>query len=329
MVRAKIVGIGSYVPARVLTNKDFEKMVDTSDEWIVARTGISERRIAREDEDTSDMCVEAAKRALNMAGMTPEDIDLTIAGTVTPDFRLPSLSCMIQKKLGLVNAASMDIAAACAGFIHGLSMAQAYIRAGMYRRIMVFGAEKLSSITDYTDRNTCVLFGDAAGVAILEKSDDDSGILSTYLKSDGSLDRLLYIQGGGTNTPCHPTNGDRRADVDPYLRMNGNEVFKHAVRYMGDAAMRVVQDAGLTTDQIDLLVPHQANIRIIKATADRLGLPMDKVYLNIAKYGNTSAASVPLALDEALEEGRIKKGDNIVSVAFGGGLTWGAVLFRW
>jgi len=329
MVRAKIVGIGSYVPDRVLTNKDFEKMVDTSDEWIVTRTGISERRIAREDEDTSDMCVEAAKRALNMAGMSPEDIDLVLAGTVTPDFRLPSLSCMIQKKLGLVNAASMDIAAACAGFIHGLSMAQAYISAGMFKRIMVFGAEKLSSITDYTDRNTCVLFGDAAGAAILEKSDDDSGILSTYLKSDGSLDRLLYIQGGGTHDPYYPINGDRTKKIDTCLRMNGNEVFKHAVRYMGDAALRVVKEAGLTTDQIDLLVPHQANIRIIKATAARLGLPMDKVYLNIDRYGNTSAASVPLALDEALQLGRIKKGDNIVSVAFGGGLTWGAVLFRW
>lgn len=327
MTRAKIVGIGSYVPEKVLTNKYFEKIVDTSDEWILTRTGISERRIAGDDENSSDLCVHAAESAFENTGMIPEDIDLVLAATVTPDFRLPSLSCIIQKKFGFTNAATMDIVAACAGFIHGLSVAQAYIACGTYKNIIVFGCEKLSSITNYEDRNTCILFGDAAGAVILSGSDDDSGILSTYLKSDGRLDELLNIPGGGTAMPF-----GRNGKFDSRLgciRMNGNEVFKHAVRHMGDAALRVVKDAGLTTDQIDLLVPHQANIRIIQATAKRLGLPMEKVYLNLNKYGNTSAASVPLALHHACNEGRIKKGDHIVSVAFGGGLTWGAVLFRW
>lgn len=327
MTRAKIIGIGSYAPEKVLTNSELERMVDTSDEWIKTRTGISERRIAASDEDTSDMCIHAAHKALDRAGLSPDDIDLIIAGTVTPDYRLPSLSCMIQKKLGATNAATMDVVAACAGFIHGLSMAQAYIAAGTYRNIMVFGAEKLSSITNYEDRNTCVLFGDGAGAAILAPSNNDSGILSTYLKSDGNLDRLLYIQAGGTNTP-YGHNGDYRF-ADTCIVMNGNEVFKYAVRYMGDAAARVARDAGLDAKDIDLLVPHQANIRIIRATAQRLGLPWEKVYLNIEKFGNTSAASVPLALDQAVEEGRIKKGDNVISVAFGGGLTWGAVAIRW
>ncbi len=327
MTRAKIIGIGSYTPERVLTNSDLEKIVDTSDEWIISRTGIIERHIAADDEDTSDMCVEAAKSALDMAGLKETDIDMIIAGTVTPDYRLPSLSCMIQKKLGASNSATMDIVAACAGFIHGLSVAQAYIATGTYKNILVFGAEKLSSITNYDDRNTCVLFGDAAGAAILTASDDESGILSTYLKSDGNLDRLLYIEAGGTHTP-YGQNGDFRKQ-DTCIVMHGNEVFKHAVRYMGDAAARVAKEAGFTPDSIDLLVPHQANIRIIQATAKRVGVPWEKVYLNIEKYGNTSAASVPLALDQAVKEGRIKKGSNIVIVAFGGGLTWGAAAIRW
>lgn len=327
MTRAKIIGIGSYVPEKVLTNADFEKMVNTSDEWIITRTGISERRVCADGEDTSDMCVRAAERALESAGLKPADIDLVVAATVTPDFRLPSLACVIQKKMGLINAAAMDVAAACAGFIYGLSMAQAYINTGTFKRIMIIGAERLSSITDYSDRNTCVLFGDGAGVAILAASDDDSGILATYLKSDGTLDSLLNIPAGGTHLPFGRNgNFDHRLTC---LHMNGNEIFKHAVRFMGDAALKVVNDAGLTPDQVDLLVPHQANIRIIKATARRLGIPMERVYVNIDKFGNTSSASVPLALDHAVREGRIKKGDHIVSVAFGGGLTWGAVAIRW
>lgn len=327
MTRAKIIGLGSYAPERILSNQDLEKMVDTSDEWIFSRTGIRERHLAAEGEDTSDMCVNAAEVAFESSGLVASDIDLIIVATVTPDFRLPSTSCMIQKKIKAVNSATMDVVAACAGFIHGLSIAQAYIATGVYRNIMVFGAEKLSSITDYEDRNTCVLFGDGAGVAILTPADDDSGILSTYLKSDGNLDRLLHIPGGGTNKP-YGANGN----YDPkesLLRMSGNEVFKYAVRHMGDASMRVIKDAGLSPDDIDLLVPHQANIRIIKATADRLGMPQEKVFMNIEKFGNTSAASVPLALHDAVQQGRIKKGDLVLSVAFGGGLTWGAVVIRW
>jgi len=329
MIRAKIAGIGSYVPERVLTNQELTKIVDTSDEWITTRTGIKERRIAREDENTSDMCVQAALPALEMAGMQPEDIDMVIAGTVTPDYRLPSMSCIIQKKMGFVNAASMDIVAACAGFIHGLSIAQAYIQSGKFKNILVFGSEKLSSVTDYKDRNTCILFGDGAGAAVVSASSDDSdsGILATYLKSDGRLDELLHIPAGGTNLPFA---GNGSTDRSYYcIKMNGSEVFKYAVRYMGDAAANVVKQAGLTSDQVDLLVPHQANIRIIKATAARLKIPMDRVYINLERFGNTSAASVPIALDEAVRSGRIKPGDNVLSVAFGGGLTWGAILIRW
>lgn len=327
MLRAKIVGTGSYAPEKILTNDDLAKMVDTSDEWIKSRTGMSERRVAAENQGTSDLCTIAAKNAFEASGIKPEEIDLIIAATVTPDYHLPSLACVIQKKLGAVNAASMDVVAACAGFIHGLSMAQAYIGTGMYKKIMVFGAEILSTITNYEDRNTCVLFGDGAGVAILVPSEDESGILSTYLKSDGRLDELLYIPAGGTEMPF-----GRNGHIDSslrYIHMKGNEIYKHAVRSMGDAAMRVVKEAGLEMDQIDILVPHQANMRIIQAVASRLGMPMEKVFLNLEKYGNTSAASVPLALDEAVRQGRIKPGDYVLSVAFGGGLTWGAAVIRW
>ncbi|MCK5126039.1 MAG: ketoacyl-ACP synthase III [candidate division Zixibacteria bacterium] len=328
MTRAKIIGTGSYVPERVLSNLDLEKMVDTSDEWIKSRSGISERRIAGENQSTSDLCVEAAKKALEMANMNADDIDLLMVATVTPDFRLPSVSCVVQDKLGLINAASMDIVAACAGFIHSLSIAQAYIANSMYHRIMIIGAEELSSITNYKDRNTCVLFGDGAGAAIVTASDDDSGILSTYLKSDGRLSKLLYIPAGGVAQP-YTHNGSGPTHDDYFLSMNGNEIYKHAVRSMGNAAERVIKSAGLESSDIDWLVPHQANIRIIQATAKRIGLPMEKVFINLEKYGNTSAASIPLALDEAVRSGVIKKNDNIVSAAFGGGLTWGAVLFRW
>lgn len=328
MTRAKILATGSYTPERVLTNFDLEKMVDTSDEWIRTRSGISERRIAAADEDTSDMCVQAATRALDMAGMKSTDIDLLIIASVTPDYRLPSQACVVQDKMKMTNAASFDVVAACAGFIHGLSIGQAYIGTGQYKRIMVIGAEKLSHITNYKDRNTCVLFGDAAGAAILTPSDNDSGILSTFLKSDGSLAKLLYIPAGGVHYSRN-SNGSNPPPEDYFLHMKGNEIYKHAVRSMGSAAERVIADSGLDKKEIDWLVPHQANIRIIQATANRIGLSMDKVVLNLEKYGNTSAASVPLALDEAIRNGRIKHGDNIVSAAFGGGLTWGAALFRW
>ncbi len=327
MLRAKIVGTGSYAPERIMTNHDLAKMVETSHDWIMSRTGIAERRVAASDQSTSDLCAEAARGAFEMSGIKAEEIDLIIAATVTPDYHLPAMACVIQKKLGAVNAASMDVVAACAGFIHGLSIAQAYIATGTYKKIMVFGAEVLSTITNYQDRNTCVLFGDGAGVAILVPSEDESGILSTYLKSDGTLDELLYIPGGGTEMPF-----GRNGDQDSTLRcihMRGNEIYKHAVRSMGDASMRVIKEAGLETEQISLFVPHQANMRIIQAVAKRLGMPMEKVFLNLEKYGNTSAASVPLALDEAVRQGRIKSGDYVLSAAFGGGLTWGAAVIRW
>lgn len=328
MTRAKIIGTGSYTPERVLSNFDLEQIVDTSDEWIRTRTGVVERRIAADDEYTSDMSVNAAKQALDMAELKPEDIDLLIVGSVTPDYRLPSLACIIQNKMGFVNAAAFDIVAACAGFIHGLSLGQAYIATGQFKRVMVIGAEKLSHITNYKDRNTCVLFGDAAGAAILAPTEEDTGILSTFIKSDGNLAELLCIPAGGVHNPFS-ANGSGPPEEDYYLQMRGNEIYKHAVRSMGNAAERVIIDAGLQKKDVDWLVPHQANIRIIKATANRINLSMDKVILNIEKYGNTSSASVPLALDEAIREGRIKHGENIVTVAFGGGLTWGAALFRW
>jgi 3-oxoacyl-[acyl-carrier-protein] synthase-3 len=326
IINSRITGIGSYIPERRLTNIDLEKMVDTSDEWIVSRTGIKERRIAGEHELTSDMASGAAKNAMAMAGAKPEEIDLLVTGTVTPDYRCPSTSCIVQRKLGLINSATMDIAAACAGFLHGLAMADAFIKANKFKKILIIGVEKLSSITDYTDRNTCVLFGDGAGAAVVESTTENRGILATFLKSDGRHTELLWIPGGGCATPVQTLEAN---DKRMYLKMNGKEVFKHAVREMADACLRVLKEAGVRAEDIDLLVAHQANIRIIESTAKRLGLPEGKVYLNIAKYGNTSAASVPIAVVEALREGRIKEGDLVLMTAFGSGLTWAAALIRW
>ncbi len=300
-------------------------MVETTDEWIVSRTGIKERRIAQESETLSGMCAEAGKNALEMAGAKPEDIDLILLGTVTPDYKLPSTACLVQERLGLVNSAAMDIVAACAGFLHGLSTANAFIKAGTYKRILVIGGEKLSSIVDYGDRNTCVLFGDGAGAAVVEPTEGNRGVLSTMLKSEGRLAELLWIPEGGSTVPYQNINGKG----DYYIKMNGAEIFKHAVRQMADASLKVMAEAGLEPSDVSLLVPHQANIRIITSTAKRLNLPMDRVFLNIEKYGNTSAASVPLALDEAVRQGRINEGDVVLMTAFGGGLTWASALIRW
>jgi 3-oxoacyl-[acyl-carrier-protein] synthase III len=309
-----------------MTNPDFEKIVDTSDEWITTRTGIKERRICQ-NESNSDMAVAASRRALEMAGIEPAEIDLIMVATVTPDYRLPSAACIVQQKLGLINAAATDIVAACAGFLYGLSTAELFIRCGKYKNILVIGVEKLSSITDYTDRNTCVLFGDGAGAAVLTPTEDDSGILSTFMKSDGRLGELLWIPDGGSNNPLQNINRDNSLQV--FIKMNGGEVFKHAVRQMDDACRRVLDEAGLTTKDVDWLVAHQANYRIITSTAKRLGIPMEKVYVNIEKYGNTSSASVPLAIDEAYREGKIKKGNLILMTAIGGGLAWAAAAYRW
>ncbi len=301
-------------------------MVDTSDEWIVTRTGIKERRIADGRIATSDMAVEAGRQALEMSGVSREEIDLLIVATVTPDYRLPSTACIVQQKLGLPHAAAFDIVAACAGFINGVSIAASYIQSAMYKKIMVIGVEKLSSITNYQDRNTCVLFGDGAGAAVIGPSSNGSGVLSTFVQSDGNLSHLLWAEVGGTAVPFSRDNLTAGRDK---ILMNGSDIFKIAVREMGRASEVALERAGLTPANIALVLPHQANIRIIEALAKRLRIPMEKVYLNIDKYGNTSAASVPLALDEANREGRIKPGDNLLMVAFGGGLIWGAAVIRW
>jgi len=324
---AVITGTGSSVPERILTNADLEKMVETSDEWITTRSGIKERRIADDGTAASDLSLEASKQAMEEAKVKPEEIDLILIGTITPDFLLPSTACILQDRLNAKNAGVMDIVAACSGFIYGLSVAQAFIYSGKYKTILVVGVEILSKITDWTDRNTCVLFGDGAGASIVQRSEDNNkGILATYLCGDGSLANLLHIPLGGTRVPLTKENIDKKGQ---YIKMEGNEVFKSAVRSMGDAALRVLKEAKISSEEVDLLIPHQANIRIIEATAKRIKLPMEKVYVNIDKYGNTSSASIPIALDEARKYGRIKPGDITLLVAFGGGFTWGSAVIRW
>lgn len=309
-----------------MTNADFEEIVDTSDEWIVSRTGIRERRIAGPEISCADMAAEASRRAMAMAGCAPEDIDLVINGTVTPDYRLPSNACTVQEQLELPNAVAFDVTAACAGFINGLSVANSLIMTGQYRRALVIGSEKLSTITNYADRATCVLFGDGAGAVVLEPSEDEHGVASTFLRSKGSLREWLWIKSGGCR---HPYTMEFAFDGSDKIWMNGSDVFKVAVREMCNATTKVLEEAGITADRVKLLVPHQANIRIIDAVAKRLRISDDKIYKNIEKYGNTSAASVPIALDEANREGRLQPGDYVVMVAFGSGLIWGAALVRW
>ncbi len=309
-----------------MTNADFEKIVDTSDEWIVSRTGISERRIAADDMSSAGMAAIACERAMESAGVTHEDIDLVICGTVTPDYKLPSNACVLQEKLGFPNAVAFDIVAACTGFIGGLSIANSLIAIGQHKRALIVGTEKLSSFANYKDRNTCVLFGDAAGAVVVEGCDDGRGVLSSYMQSDGSMRSLLWAKVGGSR---YPYPDDFPFDGTDKILMNGSDIFKVAVRAMGKAATKVIKDAELSVDDIALFVPHQANIRIIDAMAKRLGIGHDRMFLNIHKYGNTSAASIPLALDEASHAGRIKDGDNVVMVAFGGGLIWGATLVKW
>ncbi len=309
-----------------MTNADLEKLVDTSDEWIVSRTGIKERRVAPDGMAVSDMSVIACERALEAAGMHSHEIDLVILGTVTPDFKLPSTACVIQEKMDLPNATAFDVVSACTGFINGLSVASALIETGAYKNALVIGSEKLSSVLNYKDRNTCILFGDGAGAAVLSASEDGSGIIGTYLKSDGKLRDLLWIKDGGA---VSPVNAGYAFEGDDKINMSGGDIFKVAVRQMCNAAVEVIEKAGLTSDDIALVIPHQANIRIIGAISKRLKISMDKVFVNIEKYGNTSAASVPIALDEAYRAGRIKKGDHVLMVAFGGGLIWGSALVKW
>ena len=324
-ISAQITGTGTAVPSKILTNFDLERMVDTSNEWIIERTGIKERRIADDGMAASDLALEASQKAMEEAKIKADEIDLILVGTVTPDFLVPSTACILQDGLGAKNAAVLDIVAACSGFIYGLSVAQAYILSGRYKTVLVIGVEILSKITDWTDRDTCVLFGDGAGAAVVQATNSDKGVVATHLSGDGSLANLLHIPVGGSKTPLTPENINQRSH---FLQMKGSEVFKSAVRAMGDAAQKVMDMGGIFQQDVDLLIPHQANIRIIEATARRIKLPMDKVYVNIDRYGNTSAASVPIALDEARKNGKIKDGSNVVLVAFGAGFTWGSALIK-
>ncbi|MDO7905874.1 beta-ketoacyl-ACP synthase III [Paenibacillus sp. JX-17] len=321
-----IIGTGKYVPEKILTNSDLEKIVETSDEWIVSRTGIRERHIAAPEQATSDLAYEAAQNALKSAGMTADQLDLIIVATITPDTSFPSTACILQDKLGAKRAAAFDLSAACSGFVYGLATASNFIKTGMYNNALVIGADCLSRITDYTDRNTCVLFGDGAGAVILGEVPEGRGFQSFDLGAEGAGGSLLTLEAGGSRQPSsHETVENKKH----YIYMNGREVFKFAVRVMGTATDEVLKKADLTKEEIDIFVPHQANIRIIQSAMQRLDLPPEKVVINVDKYANTSAASIPLALVEAAEDGRIKEGDRVLMVGFGGGLTWGASVLVW
>lgn len=326
-----IIGTGSYVPERVLTNDDISKFVDTSDEWITTRTGIKERHIAADDEATSDMATKAALKALEAAGVKADEIDLIIVATVTPDMFFPSTACFVQKKLGAINAVCFDISAACSGFLYALQTARHYINSGHRGTALVIGAEKLSSLINWKDRNTCVLFGDAAGAVVVRRAEagDTSApgrVLSTVMGSDGNLADLLKVPGGGSACPITAENAESRPNT---IHMEGRETFKHAVTRMCQAAEQALKQAGLETKDISLVIPHQANARIISAIADRLGVPEEKTFMNLQKYGNTSAATIPVALDEAHRQGRLQRGDVVLLVAFGGGFTWASTVMIW
>jgi 3-oxoacyl-[acyl-carrier-protein] synthase-3 len=321
-----IAAVGSYVPQRVLTNQELEKMVETSDDWITSRTGIKERRIAAADEFTSDLASKAALRAMEQGGMKPEQIDLIIVATLTPDFQFPSTAALVQQKIGAYRAAAFDIEAACSGFIYALEIGQQFIISRTYDTVLVIGAEKLSSIVDWTDRNTCVLFGDGAGAAILQNRPGTHGLLSACMGADGNKAELLLMPGGGCRNPATHESVDARLH---YLRMDGKETFKNAVNAMLSAANEALKRCDLDISRIKLVIPHQANLRIISAVGERLGVTPDQVFVNVDKYGNTSAASVAIALDEAVQSGRIQRGDLILLVVFGAGLTWGAAVIEW
>lgn len=321
-----ILGTGKYVPEKIVTNHDLEKMVDTNDEWIRTRTGISERRILEDDKATSYMATEAAKKAIEDAGISPEDIGLIIVSTVTPDMAFPSTACLVQDNLGCTNAAAFDLEAACSGFLYGLSMAYGQIYAGLTKYVLLIGAETLSRIMDWTDRNTCVLFGDGAGAAVIGHVPEGKGILSMDLGADGNGGKYLTQPAGGSLMPATEKTVEGRMH---YIRMEGNEVFKFAVRTMAETSKKIIEKAEMDISDIDFLVPHQANIRIIESSRKKLKLDKDKVMINLDKYGNMSSASIPVALDEALKEGKINDNDNVILVGFGGGLTWGSCLLKW
>jgi 3-oxoacyl-[acyl-carrier-protein] synthase-3 len=328
LIRTKITGIGSYVPEGVVSNKDIEKMVDTSDEWITTRTGIRERRIVTNGQVASDLAVEASKRALNMAGVDVSEVDLIIVATMSGDMPMPSTASRLQHKIGAKNVAAMDINAACSGFLYALTVADNFIRSNshLYKKVLLVGTEVLSSFLDWEDRSTCILFGDGAGAVVLEPTHTDSGVISTKLHSNGGLWDLVHIPGGGSS---HPPSEETLRNRMHYITMKGNETFKVAVRTLTSVVLETLNENNLDVSQIKLLIPHQANIRILQAVAQRLGLPQERVFINIERYGNTSAASIPLALDEAVRSERISEGDYILMEAFGGGLTWASALIKW
>lgn len=325
-MRARIAATGSAVPRRVLRNADLERMVATSDEWIAERTGIRERRVVDEGVASSDLGTEAARAALAAGGWDAADLDLLLVATCTPDMPLPSTACLIQRNLKASRAIAFDLAAACSGFLYGLSVADLYVRSGTCRKALVVGTEVMSSVIDWTDRSTCILFGDGAGAVLIEPSDDDRGILSTHLHSDGDLWDLVCVPGGGSRLPA---SAAMLADRQQFVKMKGNETFKVAVRTLEATAREALEANKMGVDDVDLFIPHQANVRIVNAVMERLGLRKDRAFLNIDRYGNTSAASIPLALDEAVRAGRVSPGSRILMVAFGSGLTWASAVVKW
>lgn len=321
-----IIGVGSYLPEKIMTNKDLEKIVDTSDEWIVDRTGIKERRIAEPNVATSDLGALAAQEALLNAGITADEIDLIIVATATPDMFFPSTACLVQNILKATKAAAFDLSAGCSGFAYGLVVGSQFIQTGLYKKVLVIGSETMSKVLDWTERNTCVLFGDGAGAVVLSEVPEGYGILGMDLGSDGSGGHLLNMPAGGSKMPATAETVEQKMHT---LKMSGSDVFKFAVRIMGEAAVNALDNAGLSSEDVDCFVPHQANIRIIQSAAKRLKLPMEKVFVNVEKYGNTSSASIPIALNEAIKDGKINNNDIVVLVGFGAGLTWASCVMKW
>lgn len=326
MISVGIVGTGSYVPEKILTNADLEKMVETNDEWIVSRTGIKERHIADPETPVSELCYQAALRALDDAKVSPEEVDLIIIPTVTPDYSFPATANLVAERLGAKNAAAFDLSAGCTGFIYGVTTGAQFIASGLYKTVLVIGGETLSKILNWEDRGTCILFGDGAGAVVLQPVEEGYGFLGYELGADGSGGKLLTLPGGGSMCPASRESVETKKHT---LHMAGNEVFKFAVRIMGEAAVRAIERAGLRKEDIDCLVPHQANIRIVDAAVKRLGIDPSKVVVNLDRYGNMSSASIPVALDEAAREGRVNYGDILVMVGFGAGLSWGAAVLKW
>lgn len=325
-MKSRIIGTGSYVPEKILTNFDLEKIVDTNNDWIVARTGIEERHIAADDEVTSDLAANAAQRALESAGVSVEEIDLIVVGTITGDYPWPATACLVQAKIGADKAFAYDVSAACSGFLYALSCADDFLTAGRGKKALVIGAETFSRALDWTDRNTCVLFGDGAGAVVLEAQEGDLGILSSHLHSDGNHVELLYQPGFGAQNPASPEGLEARL---PFLKMQGNEVYKFAVRMMTEVSKEALKTNGYGCADVDLFIAHQANLRILEATAKRLKLTDKQCFINVHKYGNTSAATIPIAMDEANRAGLLKEGDLLLMTAFGGGFTWAGSLVRW